>query len=64
MPCRAMSHAWKGRTSSFAQVQAKDKQIDALLDRDRETNLLINGLQRMLGPLLPSPDRDTTRGAE
>ena len=38
------------------QVTVKDGQIAALLERDRETNLLINGLQRMLGPLLSAPD--------
>jgi hypothetical protein len=39
------------------QVAVKDDQIGALLERDRETNLLINGLQRFLGPLLGAPDR-------
>ena len=43
------------------QVTVKDEQIGALLERDRETNLLINGLQRMLGPLLSAPDRETDR---
>jgi hypothetical protein len=33
------------------QVGQKDKTIDALLERDRETNILIAGLQKML-PLL------------
>ena len=40
------------------QNTVKDGQIGALLERDRETNLLINGLQRMLGPLLSAPDRE------
>jgi len=35
------------------QLAAKDKTIDALLERDRETNHLIAGLQKML-PLLRS----------
>jgi hypothetical protein len=35
------------------QIVQKDKTIDALLERDRETNILIAGLQKMLG--LPSP---------
>ncbi|MGO9005533.1 MAG: hypothetical protein ACLQIQ_21610 [Beijerinckiaceae bacterium] len=39
------------------QVAVKDTQIAALLERDHETNALINGLQRMLAPLLGSPDR-------
>jgi hypothetical protein len=38
------------------QVAVKDEQIAALLERDRETNHLISGLQRMLGPLLSAPD--------
>ena len=37
------------------QVSVKDTQIAALLERDHETNALINGLQRMLGPLLAAP---------
>ena len=40
------------------QVSAKDTQIAALLERDHETNALINGLQRMLGPLLAPPKPD------
>jgi hypothetical protein len=39
------------------QVAVKDTQIAALLERDHETNALINGLQRMLAPLLGAPDR-------
>ena len=35
------------------QIALKDKTIDALLERDRETNILIAGLQKMLG--LPGP---------
>jgi hypothetical protein len=46
-----------------AQVQVKDRQIDALLERDKETNLLVHGLQRMLAPLLAAPERDVNRGA-
>jgi hypothetical protein len=38
------------------QIGAKDKTIEALLERDRETNHLIAGLQRMLTPLLGRPD--------
>jgi hypothetical protein len=34
------------------QLTVKDKTIEALLERDRETNHLIAGLQRMLTPLL------------
>ncbi len=39
------------------QVAVKDTQIAALLERDHETNALINGLQRMLAPLLAAPER-------
>jgi hypothetical protein len=44
------------------QVDRKDEQIGALLERDRETNALVHGLQRMLSPLLgPSHDTDRDR---
>ena len=39
-----------------AQVSVKDDQIKDLTERARETNHLIAGLQRMLGPLLGRPD--------
>jgi hypothetical protein len=39
------------------QVATKDGQIKELTERSRETNVLIGGLQRMLSPLLGSPDR-------
>ena len=38
------------------QVVTKDGQIKELTERSRETNVLIGGLQRLLGPLLGSPD--------
>jgi hypothetical protein len=34
----------------------KDSQIKELTERSRETNVLIGGLQRLLAPLLGSPD--------
>ena len=34
------------------QVDVKDTQIDALLERDKETNSIVRGLQTMLAPLL------------
>ncbi len=34
------------------QIKVKDTQIGSLLERDRETNILIRGLQEMLTPLL------------
>jgi len=40
------------------QVGVKDRTIEALLERDRETNHLVAGLQKMLGPLLTSGGRD------
>lgn len=42
------------------QVTKKDQQIEALLERDRETNFLVQGLQRMLAPLLGAPRADET----
>jgi len=51
-----------------SQITSKDTQIAALLERDHETNALINGLQRMLGPLLgaanPIQREDSTHQAE
>ncbi len=37
------------------QVEKKDEQISALLERDKETNTLIHRLQAMLAPLLIAP---------
>ncbi len=37
------------------QVTVKDSQIEALLERDKETNTLIHRLQAMLAPLLVAP---------
>jgi len=34
----------------------KDKTIEALLERDRETNILVGQLQKMLTPLLGRPE--------
>jgi hypothetical protein len=46
------------------QITTKDTQITALLERDRETNTLIQGLQRMLGPLLaPGRSNDNDAGS-
>jgi len=46
------------------QVSVKDTQIEALLERDKETNTLIHRLQAMLAPLLvaPADRRDPSRG--
>lgn len=45
------------------QIKTKDGQIAALLERDRETNILVRGLQQMLSPLLggPRPQSDQNR---
>jgi hypothetical protein len=42
------------------QITQKDKTIDALLERDRETNHLVAGLQRMLAPLLGRPENNSS----
>jgi hypothetical protein len=39
------------------QVSTKDSQIEALLERDKETNTLIHRLQAMLAPLLITTNR-------
>jgi hypothetical protein len=38
------------------QIGTKDAQIKEMTERSRETNVLIGGLQRMLAPLLVSPN--------
>jgi hypothetical protein len=43
------------------QIAVKDRQIAEQQERSRETNLLLNGLQRLLAPLLAAPDRDQPR---
>lgn len=51
------------RENSFLrdQISVKDKQIADQSERVRETNLLVNGLQRLLAPLLSGPNH---RGEE
>jgi hypothetical protein len=39
------------------QIAVKDKQISEMQERAHETNTLINGLQRLLAPLLAAPER-------
>jgi hypothetical protein len=39
------------------QITVKDTQISELQERAHETNALINGLQRLLAPLLSAPER-------
>ena len=40
------------------QIDRKDKTIDSLIERDRETNVLVRDLQHMLAPLLGPPRRE------
>jgi len=44
------------------QVTVKDVQISALQERAHETNSLINGLQRLLAPLLSAPEHKREGG--
>ena len=39
------------------ELEIKNQQITALLERDRETNILFRGLQTMLAPLLGSGEQ-------
>jgi hypothetical protein len=52
----------KVNTAQAEEIKIKNEQIAALLERDRETNFLIRGLQTMLAPLLGAPGepRDNT----
>ena len=45
-----------------SEISTKNAQITELSERSRETNVLIGGLQRMLSPLLGSPDPHPPRG--
>lgn len=46
------------------QITVKDTQISELTERSRETNVLIGGLQRLLAPLLGSPDPHPQNGVQ
>jgi hypothetical protein len=46
-----------------AQIGVKDQQIAEMQERAHETNTLINGLQRLLAPLLAAPDRERNHAA-
>jgi hypothetical protein len=50
---RMLSYARKGFDCN--QVEAKDMQIAALLERDKETNYLVRGLQTILAAARPVP---------
>ena len=55
---RAVERALEDRAFLHEQIKVKDTQIAALLERDRETNILVRGLQQMLSPLLGPVRRD------
>lgn len=55
---RALDRLEEENTFLRDQIRTKDKQIDALLERDRETNILVRGLQEMLTPLLGPRHRE------
>ena len=55
---REVERALEDRDFLREQIKTKDKQIDALLERDRETNILVRGLQQMLSPLLGPARRE------
>ncbi len=52
---RYVVHHEKENEFLRGQVSVKDTQIEALLERDKETNTLIHRLQAMLTPLLVAP---------
>ena len=55
---REVERALEDRAFLHEQIKVKDTQIAALLERDRETNILVRGLQQMLSPLLGPVRRD------
>jgi len=46
----------KVNEAQATEIKIKNEQITALLERDRETNFILRGLQTMLGPLLGPPN--------
>ncbi len=52
---REVERLLEDRAFAREQINTKDTQIAALLERDRETNILVRGLQQMLTPLLGRP---------
>ncbi len=46
-----------------SQIERKDGQLDGLLDRHREANVLLQGYQRKFGALPPPTTRDETAEA-
>lgn len=54
---REVERLLEDREFAREQIRTKDKQIESLLERDHETNILVRGLQEMLTPLLGGPRR-------
>jgi hypothetical protein len=55
----------KVNAAQAEEIKIKNEQIAALLERDRETNFLIRGLQTMLTPLLGrAPDSGSATGQQ
>jgi len=59
---RQLENARDERDFLREQIDRKDRTIDSLIERDRETNFLVRGLQEMLTPLLGGPRRDPPAG--
>ena len=55
---REVARADEDKIFLRGQIKTKDEQIAALLERDKETNFLVRGLQQMLSPLLGAPRTD------
>ena len=55
---REVERALEDRDFLRDQLKTKDQQIESLLERDRETNVLVRTLQQMLSPLLGSARRE------
>ena len=61
---REVERLYDDRDFLRAQMKTKDVQIASLLERDRETNILVGSLQKMLAPLLGSPRPDPRPDAQ
>jgi hypothetical protein len=59
---RQLENARDERDFLREQIDRKDRTIDALIERDRETNFLVRGLQEMLTPLLGGRRHDSSAG--
>ena len=61
---REVERADQDRVFLHGQIKTKDEQIAALLERDKETNFLVRGLQQMLTPLLGGRSKDRSEESE